>query len=230
MQKSKSESSEKKKERQIKRHAFCLGDSQRQEIRELRIISPGNEESVFSSLEHLMNVESWFELGSRGEIKRTKKAARIARNYQQLSESLKSLGATLKKLDPFVLHDLNDTFSFIQFAKIKKKSDRISSSRVVLLVDEFISETHQWAINKSECLNGEAEKSYYFRFFDELANFWHEDINENSDVPNPEFRKLSKILLRQAQDDSDGAFDETCKKQIDRWSKAKKLSKGQVTK
>jgi hypothetical protein len=88
MQKSKSESSEKKKERQIKRHAFCLGDSQRQEIRELRIISPGNEESVFSSLEHLMNVESWFELGSRGEIKRTKKAARIARNYQQLSERI----------------------------------------------------------------------------------------------------------------------------------------------
>ena len=219
-----------KKQSQIKCQAFCLGDSDRQEVLALGIFSTDDQEKKFSALEHLMNIESWLDWVPGSTIKRERKTARIARDYQKLSKSLTSLGAVLKTLDPVVLNALNDTFSFIQFDKISNQSDRNSAVRVVLPVDELLSKTQRWAAHTSKKLSEEMGKSYYFRFLDELADFWFEEISESGAIPNAKFRRLAKILLRPLQKDSCAAFDDSCKKQIDRWSKAKKLSKGQVKK
>jgi len=187
---------------------FRLNPEQKKEISELLRVSKKEQPRIFAALEHLVNVDAWLDRDASGKIKKTKVGQRRARELNSIAKGFGDLVTVLTKIDPSVLHHLDDQFSIFQFEMLQCRKSEKTSARSVLPVKELVSKTRDWASNSRNEIEREGS-GYFYRFFHEVEQFWYWNISQKKKISKAKFSKLVAILLGIPQDHA--------KKQLKRW-------------
>ena len=181
---------------------------QKEEVSKLLGVLEEEQPRIFAALEHLVNVDAWLEHDASGKIKTTKVGQRRARELNSIARGFGDLAQVLSKIDPSVLHHLDDQFSTFQFEMLQGRKGEKTSARPVFSVKQLVSQTRDWAGNSRDRITQEG-RSYFHRFFHEVEQFWYWNISKEKKIPNAKFSKLVAVLL--------GIPEDHAKKQLKRW-------------
>lgn len=187
---------------------FRLNAEQKEEISKLLSVLEEEQPRIFAALEHLVNVDAWLERDASGKIQTTKVAQRRSRELDSIAKGFGDLAKVLTKIDPSVLHHLDDQFSTFQFEMLQCRKSEKTSARSVLPVKELVSKTRDWASNSRDKIT-QGGQGYFHRFFHEVEQFWYWNISKEEKISNAKFSKLVAILL--------GIPEDHAKKQLKRW-------------
>ncbi len=187
---------------------FRLSAKQKEEVSKLLGVLEEEQPRIFAALEHLVNVDAWLEHDASGKIKTTKVGQRRARELNSIARGFGDLAQVLSKVDPSVLHHLDDQFSTFQFEMLQGRKGEKTSARPVFSVKQLVSQTRDWAGNSGDKITQEG-RSYFHRFFHEVEQFWYWNISKEKAISNAKFSKLVAILL--------GIPEDHAKKQLKRW-------------
>ncbi len=187
---------------------FRLSAKQKEEVSKLLGVLEEEQPRIFAALEHLVNVDAWLERDASGKIKTTKVGQRRARELNSIAKGFGDLAQVLSKIDPSVLHHLDDQFSTFQFEMLQCRKSEKTSARSVLPVKELVSKTREWASDSRDKITQEGQ-GYFHRFFHEVEQFWYWNISKEKKISNAKFSKLVAILL--------GIPEDHAKKQLKRW-------------
>ncbi len=196
---------------------FRLRAKQKEEVSKLLGVLEEEQPRIFAALEHLVNVDAWLERNASGKFKTTKVGQRRARELNSIAKGFGDLAQVLSKVDPSVLHHLDDQFSTFQFEMLQGRKGEKTSARPVFSVKQLVSQTRDWGGNSGDKITQEGQ-GYFHRFFHEVEQFWYWNISKEKKIPNAKFSKLVAILL--------GIPEDHAKKQLKRWKEkpAKKAS------
>ncbi len=187
---------------------FRLSAKQKEEVSKLLGVLEEEQPRIFAALEHLVNVDAWLERNASGKFKTTKVWQRRSRELNSIAKGFGDLAQVLSKIDPSVLHHLDDQFSTFQFEMLQCRKSEKTSARSVLPVKELVSKTREWASDSRDKITQEGQ-GYFHRFFHEVEQFWYLNISKEKKIPNAKFSKLVAILL--------GIPEDHAKKQLKRW-------------
>lgn len=167
--------------------------------------------TILDDLEHRMNTDAWLLLDPHGQVTTTKKAARIARDFNTLSDGLGELAKILGNIDPAVLGHLDENFSLFYFEALQASSPDKTTRHAVLPLNDLISRTCGWA-RRAEVEVKKDGQSYFDRFFNEIEDFWFYNVDAEN-ISNTKFRKIILILYNSKSED----VVDLVKKQHKRW-------------
>ena len=175
---------------------YTLNDDEKQEITSLLKLSKEVAPHIFSSLELLMNRDSWLEIGSDGAVTKAKVAARKCRDLEKISTCLDKLSKVLENIDQQVLHHLDDHFSILLWETSQPRGLENSNRRALIPVKELISRTSTWAHDASNVIKTTDGKGYQRRFLAELETFWEWEAKSLEKFSDKKLQKLVAVLLR----------------------------------
>ncbi len=178
---------------------YTLNDDEKQEITSLLKLSKEVAPHIFSSLEQLMNRDSWLEIGSDGAVTKAKVAARKCRDLEKISTCLDKVSKVLENIDHEILYHLDDHFSIL-LCGTQAMGLENSNRRALIPVKELISRTSSWAHRASNEIKTTDGIGYQQRFLAELENFWDWEAEYLVKWSGKKFQKLVAILLRMEEE------------------------------
>jgi len=179
---------------------YTLNNDEKQKISRLLQLSEEIAPHIFNSLEHLMNRDSWLEIGSDGAVTKAKVAARKCRDLEKISTCLDKVSKVLENIDQEILYHLDDHFSILLWETSQPRGLENSNRRALIPVKELISRTSSWAHRASNEIKTTDGIGYQQRFLAELENFWYSEAEYLVKLSGKKFQKLVAILLRMEEE------------------------------